>query len=114
MTRPEQPVLHITPTAAAQLEHFARRNGTHVRLEVNPGGCSGFDLRFAKGAPREDDGRFGPAEAELLIDPVSLELLAGATVDYADAIGKEGFIVVNIPNLEARCGCGTSFSLKDE
>ncbi len=106
----QSPTLHLTPAAIRRLEGLA---GKHIRLEINPGGCSGFDLRFAEGEPRPDDARFGPEGSELLVDPVSLGLIAGATVDYAEQIGKEGFTVEKIPNLEARCGCGTSFSLAD-
>ena len=107
------PALHLTPSAVRQLGEFALRHGKHVRLEINPGGCSGFDLRFAEGEPKPDDARFGPEGHELLVDPVSLGLIAGATVDYAEQIGKDGFTSDKSPKREARCGCGTSFSLAD-
>lgn len=103
--------LTITDAAARQLAAFVAKNGKHVRLEINPGGCSGFDLKFAADEARSDDVRLGTPGAELLVDTISLGLIAGATVDYVDKIGKEGFVVEKIPNLESRCGCGTSFSL---
>lgn len=105
--------LTVTARAADALKSFVARNGRQVRLEINPGGCSGFDIVFAAGEPREGDVRLGPAGAELLVDAVSYELVAGATVDFLDQIGKEGFVVEKIPNMEARCGCGKSFSLAD-
>ena len=104
-------LLTVTDAAARQLQAFKEKHGEHVRLEINPGGCSGFDMKFAAGAVRADDQRFGPGGAELLIDSLSLSLISGATVDYIDTIGKQGFTVDQIPNLEARCGCGSSFSL---
>lgn len=106
-------LLTITPRAATALQAFVTKHGQQVRLAINPGGCSGFDIVFASGEPKPDDQRLGPAGAELLIDPVSYDLIAGATVDFLDQIGKEGFVVTSIPNMEARCGCGKSFSLAD-
>ncbi len=110
VTAEAQPTLHLTPAAIRRLGELA---GKHVRLEILPGGCSGFDLRFTESAPQPDDASFGPEGAALLVDPVSLGLIAGATVDHSGKIGREGFTVDNIPGLEARCGCGTSFSLKE-
>jgi iron-sulfur cluster insertion protein len=103
----------ITPQAQNALERFVAAHGQHVRLEINPGGCSGFDMVFAASTPRADDIQLGATGAELLIDPVSLSLINGATLDFLDQIGKEGFVVTHIPNLEASCGCGKSFSLAD-
>ncbi|MEJ0063918.1 MAG: iron-sulfur cluster assembly accessory protein [Alphaproteobacteria bacterium] len=105
--------LTVTGTAAQQLAAFVARHGKQVRLAINPGGCSGFDIAFAEGEPQTDDARFGPAGAELLIDPMSLSLISGATVDYVDQIGKEGFVIDKIPGMDARCGCGKSFSISE-
>lgn len=103
--------LTVTEDAARQLTAFVAQNGKHVRLAINPGGCSGFDLKFVAGEARPDDLRFGPAGAELLVDAMSLSLIAGATVDYVGQIGREGFVVEKIPKLESRCGCGSSFNV---
>jgi len=105
--------LTLTPRAEAELQAFVAKHGQQVRLEINPGGCSGFDIVFAASAPRENDIRLGQTGAELLVDPISYSLISGATVDFVDQIGKEGFVVNSIPNMEARCGCGKSFSLAD-
>ncbi len=105
--------LNVTEGAARQLATFVSENGKHVRLEIHPGGCSGFDLKFAADAPRDDDLRFGTPGGELLVDAFSLSLIAGATVDYIDQIGKEGFVVEKIPKMESRCGCGSSFSVAE-
>ena len=50
------------------------------------------------------------AGARVLIDPVSLDLLAGAELDYADELMGSYFAVRN-PNAKSACGCGTSFSV---
>jgi iron-sulfur cluster assembly accessory protein len=52
----------------------------------------------------EEDG------ARVLIDPVSLDFLAGAEIDFTDGLIGQAF-KVNNPNATASCGCGTSFSV---
>lgn len=111
MTQPT--AMTITPRAQQALQDFVRQNQQQLRLAINPGGCSGFDMVFSADAPKSEDIRLGAVGAELLIDPVSLSVVAGATLDFVDEIGKEGFVVTNIPKMEARCGCGKSFSLAD-
>lgn len=103
--------LTVTERATAELQDYLQQQGQPVRLAINPGGCSGFDIQFEGGLPQAND--LVLAEGALLIDPISYSLISGATVDFMDAIGKEGFVVNNIPNMEARCGCGKSFSLAD-
>jgi iron-sulfur cluster insertion protein len=105
------PNITITPRAQQALQNFIAKHAQHVRLSINAGGCSGFDIVFAAGMAQPEDLRFGLTESALLIDPVSCDLIDGATVDFLDEIGREGFVVNNIPNMEARCGCGKSFSV---
>lgn len=107
------PTITITPRAQQALQDFVQQNRQTLRLEINPGGCSGFDMVFSASDAKSDDVKLGAAGAELLIDAVSLSVIAGATLDFVDEIGKEGFVVTNIPKMEARCGCGKSFSLSD-
>ena len=72
--------LNLTPRAQYALEDYVTKHGQPVRLSINPGGCSGFDIAFASGTTEPDDLRFGDS-GELIIDPVSLSLISGATVD---------------------------------
>jgi iron-sulfur cluster insertion protein len=82
-----------------------------LRVEVLAGGCSGlqykFDLTDAKG---EDDVAVSAEGATVLIDPVSLEFLEGAELDFIDNLMGAHFAVKN-PNAKSSCGCGTSFSV---
>ena len=48
--------------------------------------------------------------AQLLVDPVSLELVAGYVVDFVESLGGAAFRVEN-PNATAGCGCGSSFAV---
>lgn len=113
MTQIKTTTVTITPRAQLALQDFVQQHHQTLRLEINPGGCSGFDMVFSASDAKPDDIKLGAEGAELLIDSVSLSVIAGATLDFVDEIGKEGFVVNNIPKMDARCGCGKSFSLSD-
>jgi len=85
--------------------------GTMLRVSVEGGGCSGFQYRFGTERSRADDDivieRNG---ATVLIDPVSLDYMAGAEIDFVDDLIGSAF-KVNNPKATASCGCGTSFAL---
>ena len=105
--------LSLTPAAAARIGAIAERQGKPaiLRLTVEGGGCSGFQYKFdltdhadAEDAVSETSG------VRLVIDPVSLELVAGSTVDFVESLGGAAFKVEN-PNAAAGCGCGSSFGI---
>src|SRR5580698_352837 len=82
-----------------------------LRLAVTGGGCSGFQYNFAIDETRMDDDLVLERDgATILIDPVSLDFLAGAEIDFTDDLIGQAF-KVNNPNATASCGCGTSFSV---
>ncbi len=85
--------------------------GTMLRISVEGGGCSGFQYKFdlVDGAA-SDDIVIEKSAAKVLIDPVSLEYLAGSEIDFVDDLMGASFKIQN-PNATASCGCGTSFSL---
>jgi len=85
--------------------------GTMLRVSVEGGGCSGFQYKFdlVDGAAN-DDIVIEKSAARILIDPVSLEYLAGSEIDFVDDLMGASFKIQN-PNATASCGCGTSFSL---
>ncbi len=85
--------------------------GTMLRLAVTGGGCSGFQYNFALDEARMDDDLVLEKDgATVLIDPVSLDFLVGAEIDFTDDLIGQAF-KVNNPNATASCGCGTSFSV---
>ena len=85
--------------------------GTMLRLAVTGGGCSGFQYNFAlDDAQLDEDLVVENGEAKVLIDPVSLDFLAGAEIDFTDDLIGQAF-KVNNPNATASCGCGTSFTV---
>ena len=82
-----------------------------LRLAVTGGGCSGFQYNFAlDDAQLDEDTVVERDGAKVLIDPVSLDFLAGAEIDFTDDLIGQAF-KVNNPNATASCGCGTSFSI---
>ena len=82
-----------------------------LRVAVLAGGCSGFQYRFElDAAQRADDLVIERAGARVLVDPVSLDLLAGGELDFTDELMGSHFAVRN-PNAKSACGCGTSFSV---
>ena len=82
-----------------------------LRLAVTGGGCSGFSYNFALDETRMDDDLLvEEGGAKILIDPVSLDFLAGSEIDFTDDLMGQAF-KVNNPNATSSCGCGTSFSI---
>lgn len=108
---------HIVPilseSAAARVATIAEKQGKPaiLRLSVEGGGCSGFQYKFdLADAPDGDDCVVETDGVRLLVDPVSLDLVAGCTVDFVESLGGAAFRVEN-PNATAGCGCGSSFSV---
>jgi iron-sulfur cluster assembly accessory protein len=82
-----------------------------LRVAVTGGGCSGFQYNFAlDDAQQGEDLVVEKDGAKVLIDPVSLDFLAGAEIDFTDDLIGQAF-KINNPNATASCGCGTSFSV---
>ncbi len=82
-----------------------------LRIAVTGGGCSGFQYNFAIDDARADDDLAVERDgATVLIDPVSLDFLQGAEIDFVDDMIGQAF-KINNPNATSSCGCGTSFSV---
>lgn len=85
------------------------RSDLRLRIAVQPGGCSGliyqlyFDERELEGDASVDfDG------VEVIVDPMSVPYLEGASIDFEDTIQKQGFTIDN-PQAAGSCACGDSF-----
>ncbi len=82
-----------------------------LRVAVLAGGCSGFQYKFELDeTPQPDDLVVEQGAARILVDPASMDLLAGSVLDYTDALMGAHFTIKN-PNATSACGCGTSFSV---
>ena len=105
--------LTLTQAAAERIGLIARKQGRPaiLRLAVEGGGCSGFQYRFdLADAAEADDSVSETGGVKLVVDPVSLELIEGSTVDFVESLGGAAFKVEN-PNAAAGCGCGSSFGI---
>jgi iron-sulfur cluster assembly accessory protein len=113
-TTDEEPMLGLTEKAAEMVKKIqADENiepGYGLRLRVVGGGCSGFayDLYFDQ--VTEMDRTFDSHGVKLVVDQMSLQYLAGTTVDYVEGLQGAGFKFGN-PNVKSTCGCGSSFSV---
>src|SRR3990172_5013310 len=88
--------------------------GYALRVFISGGGCSGLQYGMAlEGQPRETDHRFAFEGVDVVVDPMSMDYLAGATIDYVDDLMGGGFKIEN-PNAVASCGCGHSFRTSRE
>jgi iron-sulfur cluster insertion protein len=110
----EMPVpLIFTENAAAKVKQLIDEEGNtelKLRVFVTGGGCSGFQYGFTfDEAINEDDTSMQKNGVTLLIDPMSLQYLTGAEIDYQENAEGAQFVIKN-PNATSTCGCGSSFS----
>ena len=107
------PTMTFSPSAAARVAVIASKQGKPaiLRLSVEGGGCSGFQYKFGLAdSPEGDDLEIEQNGVRLLVDAVSLDLVAGSEVDYIESLGGAAFKVTN-PNAASGCGCGSSFAI---
>ena len=103
----------VTERAAQKIGEILRREpaGTMLRVSVEGGGCSGFQYKFDFDHARTDDDLVLSRDgATVLIDPISVQYMAGAEIDFVDDLIGASF-KINNPVATSSCGCGTSFSL---
>lgn len=107
------PELDFTDAAALKVaELIAEEEDSELMLRVyiSGGGCSGFQYGFSfeEGAA-QDDFRFLNQGVTLLVDPMSIQYLQGAEIDYREDLEGARFVIRN-PNASTTCGCGSSFA----
>ena len=112
---PQMPdVLIFTDAAAGKVGELIREEANpnlKLRVFVSGGGCSGFQYNFALDDTRTDDDLVIERDgATVLVDPMSLDFLKGAEIDFVDDLIGASFKIHN-PNATSSCGCGTSFSV---
>ena len=112
--RSAQPPLVFTEAAAHKVHELIEEEGNpalKLRVYISGGGCSGFQYGFTfDEAQAEDDLALDREGVTLLVDPLSLQYLGGAEIDYAENLSGSQFVIRN-PNAKTTCGCGSSFSV---
>ena len=82
-----------------------------LRVAVEGGGCSGFQYEISMDSDiKENDLILSENDCRVVIDPISLEFLSGAIIDFKEELIGSKFVIEN-PNATSSCGCGTSFSI---
>ncbi|VWX53712.1 iron-sulfur cluster assembly accessory protein [Novosphingobium sp. 9U] len=103
----------LSPSAAARVAAIASKQGKPaiLRLSVEGGGCSGFQYKFGLAEGQEPADTVTETDGvRLVVDDVSIDLVAGCVVDYVESLGGAAFRVEN-PQASAGCGCGSSFAI---
>ncbi len=101
--------LEFTESARSQINKITQSDDKkkYFRISVQGGGCSGFKYNFSfDDKIQVDDVKFDKA----IVDKVSLDIIAGSTIDFKKEMIGESFIINN-PKASASCGCGLSFSV---
>ena len=111
-------VVILTASAAKRISQLEADGApARLRLQIDGGGCSGFEYKFEverADAPTDDDDHvFTRENSSVVVDDSSLEFVRGATVDFQQEMIRSAFAVVDNPNSESACGCGSSFALKN-
>jgi len=115
--RPETTVdIKLTDDAASQVKGFMQQeevptDSAGLRVQVIPGGCSGFQYRLnVEERPFDDDFVLDVKGLRVFIDAFSAQYLNGVTIDYVTTMQGSGFTFDN-PNASGGCGCGSSFTV---
>lgn len=107
-------LLDFTTAAAAKVRELIAEEGNpdlKLRVYIQGGGCSGFQYGFEfDELQAEDDLAVVTDAVTLLVDPLSLQYLQGAQVDYTESLQGAQFTIRN-PNAKSTCGCGSSFTM---
>jgi iron-sulfur cluster insertion protein len=118
MTEPtmagDEPALNFTNAAASKVGQLIKDEGNpalKLRVYIQGGGCSGFQYGFTFDEEIQDgDTQVENGGVTLVVDPLSVQYLTGAEIDYREDLQGARFIIRN-PNAATTCGCGSSFSV---
>ena len=103
--------LVLTSSAAKKVRELITDEGNDLlmlRIFVQGGGCSGFQYGFPFDESVEEGDTVVDTEGvRLLVDPMSVQYLMGAEIDFVEGIQGDQFVIRN-PNVASGCGCGSS------
>ncbi len=109
----DTPLLFSDAAAHKVRELIVEENNPNLKLRVyiSGGGCSGFQYGFTFDEDSaEDDVAVVKEGVTLVVDPLSLQYLMGAEIDYSESLHGAQFVIRN-PNAKSTCGCGSSFTV---
>ena len=108
----DEPLVFTDAAAHKVRELIDEEKNPNLKLRVYISGCccSGLLYGFTfdeQGA--EEDLSIMKDGVTLVVDPLSLQYLMGAEIDYSESLHGAQFVIRN-PNAKTTCGCGSSFS----
>ena len=107
-------MLAVSDAAARKVGELAELRGSPglmLRVYIEGGGCSGFQYGFSFDEEiQEGDTTVEIDSVRIIVDPMSLQYLAGSRVDYKEDLQGSRFVIEN-PNATTTCGCGASFGM---
>ncbi|GFS83670.1 iron-sulfur cluster assembly 2 homolog, mitochondrial [Nephila pilipes] len=104
--------LIISESCVKRLKQIAS-DGVFLRITIDGGGCSGFQYKFDLDSElKNDDECFNRDGAKVVVDKISLDFLKGSTVEYKEELIRSAFRIVDNPQAESKCSCGSSFAAK--
>ena len=105
--------LIFTDSAAEKVKKLIEEEknpSLNLRVFITGGGCYGFQYGFTFDEKIQDgDAEIAKCGVKLLVDPMSIQYLRGAEIDYQEGLEGAQFVIKN-PNAKTTCGCGSSFS----
>lgn len=111
---PDAPPIDFTEPAARKVRTLLDEEDNaalKLRVFVTGGGCSGFQYGFTFDDAQDDgDTVIERCGVTLVVDPMSVQYLAGAAIDYKEDVEGARFVIRN-PNAATTCGCGNSFAV---
>ena len=97
-------------------QNNSKNPNIYLRISVEAGGCSGFKYNFNM----EDSEKITPEDkifekngSKVIVDEGSFDLIKGSTIDFVQEMIRSSFAIVNNPQSESACGCGSSFAVKN-
>ncbi|KAJ7988633.1 hypothetical protein DPEC_G00311240 [Dallia pectoralis] len=109
---PIEKKVYLTESCVKRLGEIMDK-GKYLRIQVEGGGCSGFQYKFViDSTMNEDDRVFQQGGVGVIVDTESLEFVKGSTLDYTQELIRSSFQMVKNPQADHGCSCGSSFSVK--
>jgi iron-sulfur cluster assembly 2 len=110
--------LIVTKSCAKRIQDLRSSSSSQnlrLRVSVEGGGCSGFQYKFEMDDEEleNEDLVFSRDGSDVVVDESSFDLIRGSTIDFEQELIRSAFVVVNNPQSESACGCGSSFAIKN-
>ena len=104
-------ISELALTRVRELMASKEQSNLCLRVYIQGGGCSGFQYGFQLDNDQDDsDILIENEDVRVVIDPLSMQYLEGAQIDFKNDLMGSRFVVHN-PNASTTCGCGASFEV---